>query len=347
VIVKATFKNKSKTKIMKKKQVFIGIDVSKATLDVFIHELKVHFIVENGPKGFAVLLERILKNANCKKEDLFFCFENTGKYSRMLSVFFHTQSIVFAMEPALKIKKSLGITRGKNDKVDSERIALHAYEKRESLTPTVLPGGKIDQIKSLLSLREKLIRHRTALKNGTTDLHDCYQEGETLMVKEVQQRLIVVLSEEIEKIEQQIHSLIKEDDNLFKNFRLLLSVKGVGKIVAFYLLAYTANFTQFTNARAFACYAGIAPFANSSGTIIGRTRVHQFANKQIKSLLNMAAMSAVNARGEYRNYYQKLINELGKNKMSTLNIVRNKIVYRAFAVVNRGTPYVDFLKFAA
>jgi transposase len=332
---------------MKKKQVFIGIDVSKAKLDVFIHGMKVHFIVENGPKGFVLLLETILKKAICKKEDLFFCFENTGKYSRMLSVFFHDQSIVFAMEPALKIKKSLGITRGKNDKVDSERIALYAYEKRESLTPTVLPGGKIDQIKSLLSLRDKLVRHRTAYKNGTTDLNDCYQEGETNMLKEVQQRLIAVLNEEIKKIEQQIHSLIKEDDNLLKNFRLLLSVKGIGKIVAFYLIAFTANFTQFTSARAFACYAGIAPFANSSGTIIGSTRVHQLANKQIKSLLNLAALSAVNARGEYRNYYRRRIDELGKNKMSTLNIVRNKIVYRAFAIVNRGTPYVDFLKFAA
>lgn len=332
---------------MKKKQIFIGIDVSKAKLDVFIHGIKAYFVVENSPQGFVHLLETSIKSANCKREDLFFCFENTGKYSRMLSVFLASQAILFAMEPALKIKKSLGITRGKNDKVDSERIALYAYEKRESLTPTVLPGGKIDQIKSLLSLRDKLVRHRTAYKNGITDLNDCYQEGETNMLKEVQQRLIATLNEEIKKIEQQIHFLIKEDDNLLKNFSLLLSVKGIGKIVAFYLIAFTANFTQFTSARAFACYAGIAPFANSSGTIIGSTRVHQLANKQIKSLLNLAALSAVNARGEYRNYYRRRIDELGKNKMSTLNIVRNKIVYRAFAVVNRGTPYVDFLKFAA
>jgi transposase len=332
---------------MKKKQIIIGIDVSKATLDVYIHGINCYFVVENGPKGFALLLETIIKQANCKKADLFFCFENTGKYSRMLSVFLHTQSIRFAMEPALKIKKSLGVTRGKNDKVDSQRIALYAYEKRESLTPTVLPGREIDQIKSLLSLREKLIRHRTAYKNGTTDLYDCYEEGETSMVKGIQQRLINIMNEEIEQIEKQINEIISADENLSKNFRLLLSVKGIGKIVAFYLIAFTANFTQFTNARAFACYAGIAPFANSSGSVIGHPRVHQLANKQIKSLLNLAAMSAVKIPGEYISYYQKRINDLGKNKMSTLNIIRNKIVYRAFAIVNRGTPYVDLYKFAA
>ena len=168
---------------MKKKQVIIGIDVSKDTLDVFIHGVNHYFVVENNPKGFVVLLETVLKVTNCNKEDLFFCFENTGKYSRMLSVFLHTQGITFVMEPALQIKKSLGLTRGKNDKIDSRRIALYAYEKRESLIPTVLPGEKIDQIKSLLSLREKLIKHRTAYKNGLTDLYDCYKEGENNTIK--------------------------------------------------------------------------------------------------------------------------------------------------------------------
>jgi transposase len=208
---------------MKKKQIIIGIDVSKATLDVFIHGLGYYFVTENNPKGFVVLLETIFKVTNCKQEDLFFCFENTGKYSKMLSVFLHTQSITFVMEPALKIKKSLGLTRGKNDKVDSRRIALYAYEKRESLVPTVLPDEKIDQIKSLLSLREKLIKHRTAYKNGLTDLFDCYKEGENNMIKEIQQRLISNLNEEIKTIEKQVSDIIKSDKNLSKNFRLIMS----------------------------------------------------------------------------------------------------------------------------
>jgi transposase len=61
----------------------------------------------------------------------------------------------------------------------------------------------------------------------------------------------------------------------------------------------------------------------------------------------MAASSVIQIKGEYRDYYNKRVKELGKNKMSTLNIVRNKLVYRVFAVVNRQTPYVDLYKFAA
>jgi transposase len=336
---------------MKKKQTIIGIDVSKATLDCLIHPTNKeipskHFIVENNTNGFTQLLETTFKTTTCKKEDLFICFENTGKYSKLLSVFLHTQEISFAMVPALEIKKSLGITRGKNDKVDAKRIANYAYEKREKLIPTVLPGEKIDRIKSLLSLREKLVKHRTAYKNGLSDLNDCYQEGETNFLRDTQQRMIAVLNKEIETVENEIETIIKQDPLMDKNFELVLSVRGIGKILGFYLIAFTANFTSFIDYRSFACYCGIAPFANSSGIVIGKSRVHPYANRQLKSLLNMAAMSAIQIRGEYQIYYKKRI-ESEKNKMSTINVVRNKLLARVFAVVKRRTPYVDLFKFVA
>ena len=330
-----------------KKKIIIGIDVSKSTLDVFIHGINHYFMIENGPKGFVKLLETSCKEASCKKDDILFCFENTGKYSQMLSVFLHTNSIDFVMEPALKIKKSLGLTRGKNDKVDAHRIAVYAYEKRESLKLTVLPGEKIAHIKSLLSLREKLVKHRTAYKNGIIDLYDCYIEGENNFIKETQERLIKNLDKEIEGVEKQIKEIIEQDGNLFKNYKLLLSIKGIGKILSFYFIAFTANFTLFSDARAFACYCGIAPFEYSSGTVKGTPKIHPLANHQLKALLNIAAMSAIQTKGEYSQYYKRRVNELKKSKMSTLNIIRNKLVYRAFAIVHRGTPYVDLLKFAA
>jgi transposase len=329
-----------------KKIKIIGIDVSKAKLDVCIHSSHQHFIVQNDTTGFIKLLETIFRSTKCKKQDLLFCFENTGKYSKMLSVFLHSQEILFVMVPALEIKKSLGMTRGKDDKVDASRIARYAYEKRDRLVPTVLPGEKIDQLKSLLALREKLVKHRTAYKNGITDLKDCYREGENTIIKNIQQRLIKAVNDEVGYLENEIANMIKTDPLMDGNFKLLTSVRGIGKILGSYLIAFTENFTSFEDARSFACFAGTAPFANSSGVIKGKPRVHPYANKQIKALLNMAAMSAIQFKGEYREYYKKRI-ETGKNKMSTLNIIRNKILFRAFAVIKRGTPYVDLYRFAA
>ena len=331
---------------MKKKTFIIGIDVSKDKLDVYFHDTEFHFIIENNYKGFAKLIELIMKNAKCPREEIFVCFENTGKYSKQLSVFLAEQNISFKMSPALAIKKSLGLTRGKDDKIDSKRIALYAYEKRESLTETILPGYKIDRMKSLILLREKLIRHRTAYKNGISDLKDCYVEGETKIIREIQEHLIEELNIQVDKIEQELETIVNEDDSMYKNYNLILSIKGVGKITTFYLIAYTVNFTHFSNSRAFACYCGIAPFPYSLGKMIGKSRVHGFANKKLKTILDLLAKSSIRY-GEFKTYYEKRVNEKGKSKMSTINVIRNKIIGRVFAVVNRGTPYVDIYKYAA
>jgi len=81
-----------------------------------------------------------------------------------------------------------------------------------------------------------------------------------------------------------------------------------------YFITLTENFTKFQDPRQFACYTGIAPFEYSSGTSIkGRTKVHACANKQMKALLNLAAMSSIKYTGEYRTYYIRRI-EAGKIK---------------------------------
>ena len=93
-------------------------------------------------------------------------------------------------------------------------------------------------------------------------------------------------------------------------------------------------------------YAGIAPFEKQSGTSLNtKSRVSHYANKKMKVLLNLAASSAIQADPELKTYYNRRI-ENGKSKMSTLNIVRNKIVHRIFAVVKRGTPFVPLYKHA-
>ncbi len=131
------------------------------------------------------------------------------------------------------------------------------------------------------------------------------------------------------------------------NFDLVLSIDGIGIITALYTIVYTGNFTKFNNARQFASYCGVAPFPNSSGTsLMGRTKVSHLANKKLKSLLNMASKSDIQHNVELKAYYLKKVEE-GKNKMSIINVVSNKLISRMFAVVKRQSPYVDLMKYAA
>jgi transposase len=332
---------------MKIKKEIIGIDVSKLTLDVFIHSLKHHYVVSNNPVGFVRLLQVIWKKLPDRKEDLFFCFEDTGKYSLPLCIFLNGEKLRFAMVSALDIKRSMGMVRGKSDKKDASTIALYAWRKRDEVKPTVFPAGSIVQIKQLLALRNKLVRHMKAYKAGMHDVHDYFKEGDSKFYLDVNKRVIKSLTLEIAETEKEIESIIKSDPEVQKNYKILKSIPGIGKIIAFYLIAYTHNFTKFENARKFCCYCGIAPFENSSGTSLkGPTKVNHMANKMIKSLLTMGAMVAIRTNPEFKTYYSNRI-EKGHSKMSTLNIIRNKMVFRAFSVVKRGSSYVNLHKFAA
>lgn len=334
------------SKFMKNKQI-IGIDVSKSVLDIFIQSLNFHFTIENNPIGFARLLEICCTRLSCKTDVLFLCFENTGRYSRLLAVFCQQNDITFAMVNALDVKQSKGLARGKSDKKDVKTLAVYAIRKANELQPTKLHAPILSKLRQLLQLRDKLVKHRTAYKNSISDLQDCFIAGETDSIRQINKRLIDQLNSEIKNLEKEIVSIFTSMPDWKTNYYLIQSVKGIGPVLAKYLMIYTENFTRFINPKKFACFAGIAPFEYSSGSSIkGRTRLHPCANKHLKSLLNIAAMSAIQLNGEYKRYYQRR-NAEGKNKMSTLNIIRNKIVHRVFAVVKRQTPYVDLSTFAA
>jgi transposase len=329
-----------------KNREFIGIDVSKNVLDVYILKLAFHFVVSNNPTGYSKLLETCCLKLSCTKDELFYCFENTGRYSRLLGIFLQECEITYAMVPALDIKRSKGMTRGKTDEKDAKSIALYAWRKKDELIPTRLHSAEVGQLRQLLTLRDKLIKHRTAYKNAIKDLYDCFNEGESEFIRQTQLRLIRQLNTEISSVEQQIENIVKHMPEWETNYKLIQTVKGVGPVLAKYLIIYTENFTRFKDPKKFACFSGIAPFEYSSGSSVrGKTRLHPIANKHLKSLLNIAAMGAIQLNGEYKTYYLRRTQE-GKNKMSTLNIIRNKLVIRVFAVVKRQSPYVDIYKFA-
>jgi len=114
-----------------------------------------------------------------------------------------------------------------------------------------------------------------------------------------------------------------------------------------YLLIATKGFDAFDNWRQLACYAGVAPFPYQSGTSIhGRNKVHPLADKKLKSLLNMCALTALRHDRELKTYYQRKVED-GKAKMLVINNIRCKLLARVFAVINRKSPFVNTQKFAA
>ena len=189
----------------------------------------------------------------------------------------------------LKIKRSLGLTRGKNDQVDARRIADYTRTNKAKLTGFTMPSGLILQIKQLLTYRDQQTKMRVSLLNSLKN-HCQYQDVGGL--ENISDEIKTQIEEcvlRIKRIDEQIKDLIKSDDSLKKNFDLVTSVKGIGLVIAAFMLVTTNNFTSFEDGRKYACYSGIAPFESSSGKYQGKTQVSHLANKRIKSLLSSGA----------------------------------------------------------
>ncbi len=324
---------------MKVKEV-IGIDISKSVIDVCIHTIQNNRQFENTPKGFRKMIVWTFKNITFSKEEVLFIFEHTGLYSYQLSQFLNNESLLFCMISGLEIKRSLGIARGKNDMIDASRIALYGFRLREELIPTKTPKINISKLKSLLSLRDRLVKQRAGFKATLREQKRVYKVKEYETILAVQEKMIEALSEQIKTIMRNIKKIISNDQVIKEQYELITSIQGLGAISAISMIVYTDCFVKFKTWRQFASYCGIAPFPHQSGSSINRrNRVSNLANKKLKSILNMCAICALQTDPEIKDFFNSRI-EKGKHKMSTINIIRNKLVARAFAVVRRKTPYV-------
>jgi len=326
-----------------KKQWFSGIDISMNTIDVALLNVQSPEKVKekqfkNSFQGFDAMLEWMIKQ-KVNVSECVFCMEHTGTHGLLLFVWLHQKEIDFCVEPGLQIKRSLGLVRGKNDKVDARRIADYALTQKTKLKPFVIPAQNLIQIKQLLTYRDQLVKMRTGFMNSLKS-HQQYHQVTKMdfVIIDIEQQ-IGQLAERISQLEKQIIQIIKSDQQLKKNYELTTSVVGVGKIIAAFMLVTTNNYTSFENGRKYACFAGIAPFEESSGRYKGKAHVSHLANKKMKTLFSNGANSARNWDPEIKAYYERKAKE-GKAHHSIMTAVSCKIVNRVFAVVNRQTPYV-------
>jgi transposase len=268
-------------------------------------------------------------------EDILFCAEHTGIYNLPMAAYLQETNGILWLESALQIKLSSGVKRGKTDKADAAFIAHYAFSHQSKIRLYQLPNKTLIGLKRLLSFRERLVKHQMTYKITRTELMEFSADDTGIIIKE-SFKLIQLLEKKIQMIESKMQELIESDSELKKQFNLVKSVHGIGNQTAMFILVCTDGFTSFKDWRKFACYCGIAPFEYSSGSSYrGRTRISHLANKKLKSLLTMCALNTIKKENEFKIYYDRRTGE-GKSAMSTIKIVRKKLVRRVIAVVKRG-----------
>lgn len=320
----------------------LGIDVSKDSLDVCLIRVsdnqQLCHKLNNNSSGFR-RMKAWLKQHGCEAgPETLCCLEHTGLYTRQVVHYLMARDVRVWMESALQIKRSIGMIRGKDDKVDAQRIARYALLHQREAKCVNLSGVTLERLRDLQANRSRLLKALQSIKVTIKELLAVDPvSGKTL--EQVNKKAIRGIEKSMEQVEEKMQQFIAKDDELKKKYDLLTSIKGVGKVLAISLLVYTQGFTRMDDARKLACYCGVAPFEYRSGTsVMGRTGVSKFANKELKHFLHMAAINSVRFNEELKLYYERKVGE-GKSKMSVINAVRNKLLHQIVAVVKRGTPY--------
>lgn len=322
-------------------QVFVGCDMSKDSFHFCLRTQQRIILqgkVDNNKKAIRNWLLQ-LKGKYCL-ECLLIGVEHTGLYNAILLREAYRCGFQVWVENARQIKLSLGLQRGKNDRVDAARVAEYLMRYTDRLRTWKPRRDVVEQLATLVQMRNLLVKMKKQLSQRQADVKRFHTKEISACIVKNSWKPLRTITKQIQEIEKQIQSLIHSDERIKRQVKLITSVKGVGKVTAWELIIRTNEFLAFDNAKQLACTAGVAPFEHSSGSSVrGKSRVSHNAHKRLKTLLHMCAMAAIKNPGELNEFYQRKIKQ-GKNKMIVLNAVRNKLLHRIIAVVRDDVMYM-------
>jgi transposase len=315
-------------------ELFIGIDVSKLTLDIAVvtHDAAIeNFRVENKPASIIKFFKDLSQKVNL--ENSLICAEHTGHYCYPLRKVCLKEGYFLWLESGSEIKQRSGVTRYKNDKVDAIRIADYARRHQDKAKIQVIEDFKLESIKALTVERDLFIKERSKYKTQLTDMNGFMDEELYKARSKRLKKQVDSLTKLIKEVDKQIKEILESSDRLANQKAILTSVGGIGDQVAIQTIIATSAFTKFGSGRKFACHVGVAPFSFESGTSQrSRRKVSFRANMELKKLFHMAALSAIKMKGEFKDYFTRKVAE-GKNKMTVINAVRAKLINRIFALI--------------
>jgi transposase len=294
--------------------------------------------INNNKEGFKRMKDWV-KQQGCELgQETLVCLEHTGLYTRQLVHYLLARQAAVWMESSLQIKRSIGLIRGKDDKVDAGRIARYALLHQHQAVMLSLSGITLELLKDLHANRNRLKKALQSLTGTIKELIQVDAASARTLLK-VNKDAIKGLEKSLQQVEEKMSQFVSEDAELKRKFDLMTTIKGVGKVLAISLLIYTQGFTRMEDGRKLACYCGVAPFEYRSGTSVARPAgVSKFANQELKRVLHLAAMTSIQHNADLRAYYSRKVGA-GKSKMNVLNAVRNKLLHLIVAVVKRGTPF--------
>ena len=304
-------------------QTFVGIDVSKDQFDVVTIPASKHHTFDNDQRGIARLTEWLEQ-----AQPELVVMEDSGGYQKRLELKLWAAEIPFAMVNPRQIRDYARGTgeMAKTDEIDAGILAV--FGQKQTPNPKLEPEEGVLQLKALVTRRRQL--HKMIQEESNR-----LETVDEQMARRIK-RHMEWLKEEREAIDQEIDNTVQEHENLREKSDILQSMPGVGRVLAFTLLADLCEL-GWVNAKQIAALVGVAPFNSDSGRTKGK-RFCRGGRAEVRKVLYMAALSATVHNPIIREFYQRLINN-GKDEMVAIVACMRKIVVILNAMIRDGKEW--------
>ena len=311
--------------------VYVGIDVCKAWLDVYLHPIGHSFRVANSKEGIKLLCKEL-----AGAEVALAVVEATGKLHRLAhSMLSQAGYPVAAVNPARPRKFAEAVGQfAKTDRIDAHLLALYGAAIGPKATP--VPAKAMAELQELVLARQAAKADETALKNR-------YAAAESKVLKRLFERQLDACARVIEALDAAIAAVLESNAELGRRYRILASIKGIGPVVAAMLAACLSELGLLAAGK-IAALAGVVPFDDDSGDRRGLRRI-KGGRPHVRQALYMAAVSAARCNPDLKAFYERL-RAKGKEAKLALTAVMRKLVILANTLIREDrhwTPKHDRL----
>ncbi|MGA7887800.1 MAG: transposase [Acidobacteriaceae bacterium] len=304
--------------------VYVGVDVCKDWLDVYLHPIGQKLRVANAPEGLKALKRRI---AELPVELI--VMEATGKFHRQAHRTLHAAGLAVAVVNPLRARlfaEAVG-QLAKTDRLDARMLALMA----QTLEPSALAPAP-----EALEALQELAHARAAAKAEETALSNRRGASQTVFLKAELGRRLKLLAGHVERLDAEIERRLGADPALKRRYDILITIPGVGPVAAVALVIGLPELGACSG-KAASLLAGLAPLARDSGAKAGERHIWG-GRAFVRTGLYFAALAAARCNPQLRDDYKRL-RDAGKKAKVAITAIMRKLVVLANVLIKEDRPW--------
>ncbi len=311
------------------REVYVGVDVSKARLDLASRPTGDRFDVANDPAGIDSLVDRLRA-----ARPALVVLEATGGLERPVAAALTAAAIPVAVVNPRQARDFARATGrlAKTDKIDAEILARFGEAVRPR--PRAIPDEEAQEFAAILARRRQIVEMLTAEKN----------HSDATLSKPLKKRIgahIRWLERELSRTDDDLDRTIQASATWRENERLLRGVPGVGPVLARTVLAELPELgSGELSPKQLAALVGVAPLNRDSGTLRGRRTIWG-GRERVRAVLYMEALVATRHNPHLKEFYERLL-AAGKPKKVALVACMRKLLTILNAILKNRTPWRSF-----